>query len=136
MFYAVYRGRERGIFSTWEECQKRVDKYQGAKYKKFKNRNDAQYYLDKGVTPNKCKAPGSQATSIVDYFGISTHAKNHKTAGSVFPVTTTGDSIHVYTDGSCHNNGRTNARAGYGVYFGENDSRNISKPLKGKQTNK
>lgn len=135
MFYAVYRGRERGIFSSWEECKKRVDKYQGARYKKFKNRNDAQYYLDKGVTPNKSKAPGSQATSIVDFFGVSTPASpTHSDSDT--SVTTTGDSLHVYTDGSCHNNGRANARAGYGVYFGDNDSRNISKPLKGdKQTN-
>lgn len=27
--------------------------------------------------------------------------------------------VHVYTDGSCENNGRNNAIAGYGVYFGE-----------------
>lgn len=27
--------------------------------------------------------------------------------------------VHVYTDGSCENNGRGNAIAGYGVYFGE-----------------
>lgn len=27
--------------------------------------------------------------------------------------------VHVYTDGSCENNGRANAIAGYGVYFGE-----------------
>lgn len=27
--------------------------------------------------------------------------------------------VHVYTDGSCENNGRPNAVAGYGVYFGE-----------------
>lgn len=27
--------------------------------------------------------------------------------------------IHVYTDGSCENNGRGNAIAGFGVYFGE-----------------
>lgn len=27
--------------------------------------------------------------------------------------------VHVYTDGSCENNGRRNAIAGYGVYFGE-----------------
>lgn len=27
--------------------------------------------------------------------------------------------VHVYTDGSCENNGRVNAVAGFGVYFGE-----------------
>lgn len=27
--------------------------------------------------------------------------------------------VHVYTDGSCENNGKRNALAGLGVYFGE-----------------
>ena len=41
----------------------------------------------------------------------------------------------VYTDGACTNNGRANARAGLGVYFGEGDARNLSKSVVGKQTN-
>ena len=45
-------------------------------------------------------------------------------------------SIAVYTDGSCINNGKKNARAGIGIYFGENDARNTSKEiLTGKKTN-
>lgn len=43
--------------------------------------------------------------------------------------------IYIYTDGSCINNGKKNAKAGIGVYFGENDERNVSKRIKGKQTN-
>lgn len=40
-----------------------------------------------------------------------------------------------YTDGACSNNGRKNALAGIGIFFGINDTRNISKNIKGKQTN-
>lgn len=43
--------------------------------------------------------------------------------------------LYVYTDGACVNNGKNNARAGYGIYFGENDKRNVSKRVDGKQTN-
>jgi ribonuclease HI len=43
--------------------------------------------------------------------------------------------IDVYTDGSCIHNGKPNAKAGIGVYFGENDSRNVSKRVIGKQSN-
>lgn len=43
--------------------------------------------------------------------------------------------IYVYTDGACHNNGKSNAKAGYGIYFTDNDTRNKSKKIKGKQTN-
>ncbi len=41
----------------------------------------------------------------------------------------------VYTDGACSNNGRGNSKAGIGIYFGENDPRNVSRRLEGKQTN-
>ena len=43
--------------------------------------------------------------------------------------------INVYTDGACINNGKKNARAGFGVYFGEDDPRNASESYTGKQTN-
>lgn len=43
--------------------------------------------------------------------------------------------ICVYTDGACIHNGKPNAKAGMGVYFGKNDPRNLSKPVSGKQTN-
>jgi ribonuclease HI len=42
---------------------------------------------------------------------------------------------YVYTDGSCSNNGRQNALAGIGVYFKEDDPRNISERVQGKQSN-
>ena len=45
------------------------------------------------------------------------------------------DLIHVYTDGSCIHNGKPNAKAGIGIYFGPNDPRNVSRPVQGKQTN-
>jgi ribonuclease HI len=44
--------------------------------------------------------------------------------------------VVVYTDGACINNGKKNAKAGYGVFFGDMDSRNKSVPiLSGKITN-
>ena len=43
--------------------------------------------------------------------------------------------IYVYTDGSCIHNGKPNAKAGIGVYFTENDPRNVSRTFKGKQSN-
>ena len=43
--------------------------------------------------------------------------------------------LYVYTDGACIHNGKPNAKAGMGVFFGNNDPRNISKKVEGKQTN-
>ena len=42
---------------------------------------------------------------------------------------------YVYTDGACSNNGKEIAKAGIGIYFQDNDSRNVSKRITGKQTN-
>ena len=39
--------------------------------------------------------------------------------------------MNVYTDGSCINNGKPNARAGIGIYFDKNNKNNTSKELKG-----
>ncbi|PVU98163.1 hypothetical protein BB561_000081 [Smittium simulii] len=41
----------------------------------------------------------------------------------------------IYTDGACRSNGTANASAGVGVYFGDNDKRNVSEKLLGVQTN-
>ena len=43
--------------------------------------------------------------------------------------------VHVYTDGSCENNGRRNAIAGLGVYFDENHPLNKAEPVEGRATN-
>ena len=40
------------------------------------------------------------------------------------------DTIKVFTDGSCSMNGRKGAKAGIGIYFSEDDERNVSKSLK------
>jgi ribonuclease HI len=45
------------------------------------------------------------------------------------------EQIIVYIDGACANNGQKNARAGYGVYFTQDDPRNEYGPVSGKQTN-
>ncbi|CAH1983698.1 unnamed protein product [Acanthoscelides obtectus] len=46
-----------------------------------------------------------------------------------------GDYVVVYTDGACENNGRANAKAGIGVWFGDSHPLNISEPVVGRPTN-
>ena len=43
--------------------------------------------------------------------------------------------INVYTDGSCINNGKPNARAGIGIYFRHEDERNFSQEIFENPTN-
>ncbi|MCY8950052.1 viroplasmin family protein [Bacillus atrophaeus] len=55
--YAVRRGHETGIFSTWGECQKAVNGFSKAEYKSFPSMEEAEAYLDqedkKEETPSK-----------------------------------------------------------------------------------
>jgi ribonuclease HI len=44
--------------------------------------------------------------------------------------------INIYTDGSCINNGKKNSSGAIGVFYSDNDSRNIAKVInEGKITN-
>jgi len=60
---------------------------------------------------------------------------NHKKSVD-FKITKLGsETTYIYTDGACINNGKKNAKAGIGIFFSHNDSRNTSERLGGKQSN-
>ncbi|MCH5343203.1 MAG: ribonuclease H family protein [Acetatifactor sp.] len=44
-FYAVKKGIQTGIFSTWEACKEMVDGFPGAEYKGFATEEEARSYL-------------------------------------------------------------------------------------------
>jgi ribonuclease HI len=54
---------------------------------------------------------------------------------TIFDVFKFNIDYFVYTDGACLNNGFDNAVAGIGIYFKEDDVRNVSKKVIGKQSN-
>ena len=109
-FYAVANGRSIGIFLNWVECSNSVKGYKNAIYKKFDTIEEADAFI---LLHNK-----------------NTGANEFKTGAIEF----TPD-YYVYTDGGCSNNGKNNAVAGLGIFFGIDDLRNISKKIEGKQTN-
>ncbi|PIG92945.1 viroplasmin family protein [Gloeocapsopsis sp. IPPAS B-1203] len=40
-YYAVFKGRETGIFTSWAECEEQIKGFSGALYKSFKTREEA-----------------------------------------------------------------------------------------------
>ncbi len=44
-YYAVLKGRETGIFTSWAECEKQIQGFSGALYKSFKTRGEAEAAL-------------------------------------------------------------------------------------------
>lgn len=45
-YYVVWHGFKPGIYESWEECQKQVTGFDGAKYKSFTSYQDAQQAFD------------------------------------------------------------------------------------------
>ncbi|MBU1683784.1 RNase H1/viroplasmin domain-containing protein, partial [Patescibacteria group bacterium] len=41
-YYVVWKGRQTGIFTTWEECAAQVSGFYNAQYKAFENRELAE----------------------------------------------------------------------------------------------
>lgn len=107
-FYAVHKGRNPAVYKTWDECNEQINKFSNAIYRKFNNIDDATYFV---------------------IYGKIREQLNYSDQISRIPR------IQVFTDGSCLNNGKKNAKAGIGIYFGKDDDRNISEPYRDKPTN-
>ena len=45
-YYAVRKGRVPGIYTSWIECSKQVNKFSGAKYKSFQSLIEAKKYIE------------------------------------------------------------------------------------------
>ena len=121
-FYAVAKGKHTGIFNTWAECKINTDGYKGAVFKKFNIKEDAEKFI---VDNTKSEMSNNKTIE-----GNNIKEKIIEIEDSLFEP-----DYYVYTDGSCSNNGKENALAGIGIYFGENDIRNVSQKVIGKQSN-
>ena len=44
-YYAVRKGRNTGIYRTWDECKSQVFQYAGAEYKSFTTEQEALEYI-------------------------------------------------------------------------------------------
>ena len=142
-YYAIAKGKKTGIFANWDSCKTYIDGYKGAIFKKFDNKKDAILFIKKNNSQINNKK--SVQKDISSYFNISNKtitgfSSNSKTldnkSSEINGINEINETIeYIYTDGGCINNGKPNAIAGIGIYFGENDPRNVSKKLIGQQTN-
>ncbi len=48
-YYVVWAGKKPGVYSSWEECQKQIMGFDGAKYMSFPNQEQAATALRKGM---------------------------------------------------------------------------------------
>ena len=115
VYYAVAVGKTVGIFTEWNDCKDQITGFPKSKYKKFKTKEEAEKYI--------VLNSGKYDSKITDFFNIEPLNVIQNNGG------------FIYTDGGCINNGKSNAKAGIGIYFGDGDPRNVSERIEGKQSN-
>lgn len=49
-YYVVWKGRDTGVFYSWNDCKTQVDKFEGALYKSYEDEDEAFKALAKGPT--------------------------------------------------------------------------------------
>ncbi|CAF1041592.1 unnamed protein product [Adineta steineri] len=145
-YYVVRQGRKPGIYNTWDECHKQVDKFTGAQFKKFKTYPEAQEFLNGKVSIQKTgetKSPVKKskqwnnipADLMKDSIKKYSVASSYQKLTIIDSNTEQGEYKVAYSDGCCFSNGRVGSRAGYGVYWDDDHPWNTSERLYGDQTN-
>ncbi|XP_068968714.1 ribonuclease H1 [Bombus flavifrons] len=158
-YYAVAKGRKPGIYHTWPECHEQVLRFSGPVFKKFKTETEARSFIEKYEEANKGndmedalpiigKRRQIQINKGTDSDTEHSSSKMLKMTGSTKYENICIDKdltqnlivddngfVNVYTDGACTANGRKNAKAGIGVWFGDNHPLNVSEAVVGRATN-
>ncbi|XP_033184330.2 ribonuclease H1 [Bombus vancouverensis nearcticus] len=158
-YYAVAKGRKPGIYHTWPECHEQVLRFSGSVFKKFKTETEARSFIKEYEKANKendvkdalpviGKRRQIQINKGTDSDTGQSSLKRLKTTSStkyeniridkdlIQNFIVDGDGfVNVYTDGACTGNGRKNAKAGIGVWFGDSHPLNVSEAVVGRATN-
>lgn len=91
--YAVKKGRETGIFNSWPECQAQVTGFNGALYKGFKTKQEADDYLA-GIESDAPAKKKKTSTVKKDVMSVAQELELTDKYSSM------DNCIVVYTDGS------------------------------------
>lgn len=98
-FYVVWQGRKTGIFTDWATCKAQVDKFQGARYKSFPTRIEAEQAFGKPTSAaQKTKLTASNSKLI----NKSKKAKSSPLTND--QIDSMPYDIKIFTDGACEPN--------------------------------
>lgn len=100
-YYAVKKGRKTGVFTSWNETEKLVKGYPGAKYKSFKNREEAEDFIGKASATQLDLGPINSKSKP------KAASRKHESAENFdfSDVITEEETIILYTDGGSRNHG-------------------------------
>lgn len=84
-FYAVKKGRQPGVYNSWDECSEQITGFSGAIYKKFKVEADAQAFVSgESISSGKGLNAAEEQSNVSDV--------------------STDKNVSLYTDGACSGN--------------------------------
>ena len=98
-FYAVRRGRQVGVYTSWAACKNQVHGYPGAQYKAFPTKEEAEEYVG---SPDLPLASSSSQVVQADY------SSDHFSG------------FHVWVDGACVQADDTSLHIGWAYLVFEN----------------
>jgi ribonuclease HI len=115
-FYAVHKGKQRGIYTDWNECKKNIFGVRHPVFKKFNTKEEAEHFLIHGF--------GTKTNqSMADTLGVVVGGGAEGGAGADGGASIDNDThiIHAFTDGSLirkkSKNGEAKLLCGYGIYI-------------------
>ncbi|PHH72983.1 hypothetical protein CDD82_5718 [Ophiocordyceps australis] len=138
-FYAVAVGSPTGIFTDWADASAAITGVKGPKYKRFATREEAVAYIKQHGSQEAIEALGETVEHGLEPIPLKSARSSSRVAAGAAKtaaVSSDEDVLRIWTDGSSLMNGKSGARAGVGVFFGDHDARNLAEPLQGlPQTN-
>jgi ribonuclease HI len=116
-FYAVHKGKQRGIYTDWNECKKHIFGVRHPVFKKFNTKEEAEHFLIHGF--------GTKTNqSMADTLGVVVGGDGNGgdgSAGADNSIDNDTHIIHAFTDGSLirkkSKGGETKLLCGYGIYI-------------------
>ena len=122
-YYSVNKGKIPGIYTSWNDCKKQIDKFEGAIFKKFNNKIDAEKFLKEGFLKKPKFIVKRENDDNKNNSNIENETDNYD------------DKIYIYTDGSLIKFKNNISKAGIGIYIPFKNIK-VSKPyLNDKITN-
>ena len=141
-YYAVHKGRRPGIYKSWNDCKKQIDKFEGAIFKKFTDETDAKEFLKVGFgegkkprsvvrkenddIKNKAKIDDALDDALDNALDDALDDPLDQTDPSY--ETNKSNALLIYTDGSCTRINKNLTKAGYGIYIPEKNIK-VGAPL-------
>lgn len=130
-FYAVHKGKRRGIYTDWNECKQNIFGVKHPIFKKFNTKEEAEHFLIHGFGTKTNQSmmdtlgikeiiKTGDATDAGDNSKIDENNKS-ETFENNDKISQNKNTINIFTDGSLikkkSKNGETKLLCGYGIYI-------------------